>query len=82
MKRPKHPHKEIEKVIQYSESLGWVYKKAGRSAHAWGRLVCPHAAREGCSLSVWSSPRNPEKHTQQILNRVRRCSHQNHKGKL
>ncbi len=34
--------------------------------HAWGRLFCPHSAREGCIASVWSTPRNAENHARQI----------------
>lgn len=73
--RKKHPNKEIEKAIQYAESKGWRYKKAGQSAHAWGRLLCPFGERDGCSLSVWSTPRNADVHAEQIKKRVKQCKH-------
>ncbi|NNM60388.1 MAG: hypothetical protein HKM04_11330 [Legionellales bacterium] len=50
--RPRHPSKEIEAAIQYAEERGWRYKKTGNSAHAWGRLLCPHQEREGCGMSI------------------------------
>ena len=45
--RPKHPNKDIERAIQYAESKNWRYASTGNSAHAWGRLLCPLASREG-----------------------------------
>ncbi|HLB43118.1 MAG TPA: hypothetical protein VJN02_09805 [Gammaproteobacteria bacterium] len=74
-RRERHPRKVIEEAIQYAEKHGWRYKKAGRSAHAWGRLLCPLQAREGCSMSVWSTPRNDEVHAKQIRRRIDSCSH-------
>jgi hypothetical protein len=52
MKRKTHPNKEIEKAIVYAESKGWRYKKAGNSAHAWGRMLCTLRSREGCGMSI------------------------------
>lgn len=74
-KRPKHPDKAIESAISYAETLGWHYKKAGNSSHAWGRLLCASNARGGCMLSVWSTPRDGEVHAEQIRRRVRLCIH-------
>lgn len=76
-KRNLHPNKEIERAIQYAEHKGWRYKKAGNSAHAWGRLLCPQAMRDGCSMSVWSTPRNPDIHAQQIRRWINSCPHNN-----
>lgn len=75
MSRKKHPNKEIEAAIQYAEKQGWRYKQSGDSAHAWGRLLCPLQNREGCSLSIWSTPRNTFNHAQQIYRRVNSCPH-------
>lgn len=75
MKRKKHPKKEIEEAIQYAENKGWHYKQAGRSAHAWGKLFCPLRAREGCSMSIWSTPRDSAIHAKQICKRVNACLH-------
>ena len=75
MARKKHPNKDIEAAIHYAETTGWRYKKAGNSAHAWGRLLCPFESREGCALSVWSTPNNPWAHAEQIKRRVKQGPH-------
>ena len=74
-KRIKHPNKEIEAAILYAESKGWRYKESGKSAHAWGRLLCPLHAREGHQMSIWSTPRNAYNHAEQIRRLVDRCAH-------
>jgi hypothetical protein len=74
-KRKKHPNKAIEEAIHYAENHGWRYKKAGGSAHAWGRLLCILQDREGCGMSIWSTPRSPETHAKQIRKRVDSCPH-------
>jgi hypothetical protein len=75
-KRPKHPNKEIEAAILYAEKNGWVYKDTGKSAHAWGRLLCPLHAREGHQMSIWSTPRNANNHAQQLKRQVNKCEHE------
>lgn len=45
------------------------------SAHAWGRLLCPLEAREGCAMSIWSTPRDNDVHAEQIKRSVKRCPH-------
>ena len=74
-KRKRHPSKEIEAAIQYAESQGWRYKVAGDSAHAWGRLLCRLESREGCAMSIWSTPKNPYQHAEQVKRRVDMCLH-------
>ena len=74
-KRAKHPHKAIEEAIKFAEANKWRYQKSGRSAHAWCRLLCSLKSREGCMLSVWSTPKSPEAHAQQIQKRVIQCPH-------
>lgn len=74
-KRIKHSNKEIEQAIQYAEKNGWRYREAGNSAHAWGRLLCPLEDRQGCSMSIWSTPRDSENHAKQIRRNVRSCLH-------
>ena len=73
--RKKHPNKEIEEAIRFAENRGWRYRKAGGSAHAWGRLLCPLQGREGCSMSIWSTPRDADTHAKQIRHRVNSCPH-------
>jgi hypothetical protein len=74
-KRKKHPHKDIEDAIIYAESKGWRYKDVGKSSHAWGRLLCPTQGREGCAMSIWSTPRNAFVHAEQIRRRIKVCPH-------
>lgn len=62
-------------AVKYAEGHGWRYKKAGGSAHAWGRLLCPFEDREGCSMSVWSTPRDADSHAKQIRRRIDACPH-------
>ena len=71
-----YPNKEIESALQYAESRGWRFVEAGGSAHAWGRMLCAFATREGCMFSVWSTPRVPKNHARQIRRNVDRCPHQ------
>lgn len=75
MPRKKHPNKIIEEALDFAIKLGWRYQKVGNSAHAWGRLLCPRDSREGCSMSIWSTPKNPESHAKQIIRRVKQCPH-------
>lgn len=74
-KRPKHPKKEIEEAIKIAESCDWHYKPSGHSAHAWGRLLCPSSNRDGCMMSIWSTPRCAQTHAKQILHAIKLCSH-------
>lgn len=73
MARPRHPNKHIERAIQYAEQLGWRVVVPG--GHAWGRLLCPFSTREGCIVSVWSTPRNPENHARHVRREVDQCPH-------
>lgn len=73
--RPKHPNKDIEKALQYAEAKGWRYQYSGNSAHAWGRMLCPLANRDGHAMSIWSTPRSAENHAKQIKRTVDACEH-------
>jgi len=73
--RKKHPNKEIELAIKYAEGKLWRHLKTGKSAHAWGRLLCPLQNKEGCSMSIWSTPRDTNNHAKQICRRVDSCPH-------
>jgi hypothetical protein len=75
MARKTHPDKHIESAVRHAEANGWIYKPAGGSAHCWGRLMCPDGTREGCRLSVWSTPASPEDHAKDIMRKVDRCPH-------
>ncbi|RWN24370.1 MAG: hypothetical protein EOR95_33090 [Mesorhizobium sp.] len=80
-RRPKHPNKEIESAISELESLGWSYQEAGKSSHAWGRMLCPQHDRSGCQVSVWSTPRVPENHAKQLIGHGKKCAHEKEGGK-
>jgi hypothetical protein len=73
MGRPRHPNKHIEKAIGYAEALGWRVEMS--KGHAWGHLLCPLRARDGCIIAVWSTPRNPENHARHIRRDVDLCQH-------
>ena len=73
MDRPRHPNKHIEAAVHYAEQLGWRVEMS--NGHAWAHLYCPLSTREGCMVSVWSTPRNPENHARQIRREVDKCGH-------
>ena len=73
MARPSHPNKEIEAVVTAAEENGWTWHQI--KGHAWGQLYCAHHDRDGCRISVWSTPKNPENHARQISRSVNRCPH-------
>ena len=70
---PRHKNRFIRGAVKYAASKGWRVVLA--PGHAWGRIYCPEASREGCTLSVWSTPRNPEVHALQIREVVDNCPH-------
>ena len=76
MPAKRHPNKEIAAAVGYAISRGWRLRAPGKSAHAWGHLLCPANVQGGCRLSVWSTPKNPETHAKQIRRTVDRCQHE------
>lgn len=73
MSRPSHPNKHIEAAVAYAESKGWrvIISEKG---HCWGTLLCPLQTRDGCRMSVNSTPKNPENHANQIRRKVDKCN--------
>ena len=71
--RPRHSKPVIEQAVQYAEALGW--RVVISNGHAWGRLFCPRSTREGCIISVWSTPRNPDNHARHIRKVIDSCPH-------
>jgi hypothetical protein len=71
--RPRHPKPAVEKAVQYAEQLGWRVEMS--SGQAWGRLYCPMSSRQGCVISVWSTPKVPENHARHIRRAVDACPH-------
>ena len=80
MPRSKHPNKTIESALKYVEQNGWSIEKTGKSAHAWGQMLCPsnNRCRGGnfCRTSIWSTPRSPENHAKAIRSIVDKCEPQ------
>ena len=79
-KRQAHPIREIEAALLELERIGWKVEKAkGRSAHSWGFAMCPANARKECRggvfcrMSVWSTPRSPERHARNLLRQAQGC---------
>ena len=75
MTRPKHPSKDIEKTLKRAEGQGWRIEKASGAAHPWGRLYCPLNLREGCRMSIWSTPKSITNHAKQIERYLMKCEH-------
>ncbi len=74
--RRRHSKKEIEQAIQFAEHHGWQIEITSSStSHVWGRLKCPLRTREGCSMSVNSTPRNTTNHANAIKRKIARCPH-------
>ena len=81
MTRKRHPNKEIESAIQFAEENDWTIKSAGKSAHAFAILRCPHndlMCRCGrfCQASIWRTPKRPENDAKKIRKAVENCIHQ------
>ena len=78
MARSRHPAKEIEDAVAYAVGLGW--RVIPVSGHAWGRLYCALADRDGCMISVWSTPRSAGNHARDIVRAIGRCPHRQDEG--
>lgn len=74
MARPRHPHKAVEAAVRDAEQRGWRWRKGG--GHCWGRLLCAFADRDGCRVSVWSTPRDGDVHAAQIRRVIGACPHE------
>lgn len=73
MDRPRHPKKAVEAAVVFAEARGWRWRKG--EGHCWGRLKCTLADRQGCQISVNSTPSNPDNHARTIMRYVKRCWH-------
>jgi hypothetical protein len=65
-----HPNKHIREAIKYAEERGWIFTKS--RGHAFGRIRCGHGHR-ACQKSIWSTPRSPEWHADDIRDFVDKC---------
>jgi hypothetical protein len=71
--RPRHPSKEIERVIKLAEGWGWVVEMS--NGHAWAHIKCKFNQRGGCFWPIWSTPKNPTNFAKTLLDRVKKCPH-------
>ena len=77
MRRKKHPHKDIEGVLNHAEANGWQVVLGG--SHAWGKMYCPYNDDEcrcglHCITSIWSTPKNPGNFAKQLRRVVDGCT--------
>ncbi len=77
----KHPSKVIQEAIEYALQKDWRIVEAGSSSHAFCRLFCCEQSREGCIISIWSTPKSKEAHARQIKRVVDNCPHYNKDSK-
>jgi hypothetical protein len=73
MSRPRHPNKHIESAVRYAALQGWRVRMS--RGHVWALLFCPHQARDGHKVAVYSTPRNPEDHARHIRREIDHCQH-------
>ena len=67
-----HPNKEIRAVLATAAAAGWIVKKSGARAHAWGTIRCGFGHQK-CWMAIYSTPRNPQNHAKQIQRKVLAC---------
>lgn len=67
-----HANKHIRAALKYATDHGWVVKKSGPRAHAWGVVYCSFG-HSFCWFAVYSTPKNPERHARDIRRTVDRC---------
>ena len=73
MARDKHSKKELEAVVEYAEQEGWEIRPGKR--HAKFKLLCKHHDRDGCRVSVWSTPSDVGDHAKDVRRAIDRCPH-------
>lgn len=61
-------------MLSEAEAAGWRVEPT-RSGHRWGVMRCPEPSREGCQVSIWSTPRSSGAHANQLRRAMRRCPH-------
>ncbi|MGH2653140.1 MAG: hypothetical protein ACRDHV_02165 [Actinomycetota bacterium] len=70
MPRVRHPKKEVEEALKGAEEQDWTVRSS-KSGHRWGVAECG----AGCSVSIWSTPKNAGNHGKDIRRAVGRCPH-------
>lgn len=74
-RRPRHPSKDIEAAIAELEAAGWRWAPLGKSAHGWGKMLCPQHDMSDCIIFVYSTPRSAHNHAQAIRKKAEKCGH-------
>jgi hypothetical protein len=77
--RSRHSKKEVEKVLEELEALGWTVVKRNGKGHAWGLLRCPKPTEDCrcgkfCQMSIWSTPKNADKHAADLRRKALACT--------
>jgi hypothetical protein len=70
MARTRHPKPPVEKALKYAEENDWEVTPTA-AGHRWGKAACGN----GCSVSVWSTPKNSDNHGKAIRRAVDKCPH-------
>ncbi|MCX8957861.1 hypothetical protein EHW66_07445 [Erwinia psidii] len=70
----KHRNRQIQQAIEFAMEHGWILIVAGKSAHCFAKLRCGVAGHLEHTISIWSTPGNPENHAKQIVRKVRQCT--------
>ena len=78
MARDRHSKKELEAVVEYAEEQGWRVLPGKR--HAKFKLYCKQSDRDGCKVSVWSTPVDVDDHAKDVRRAIDRCPHKNQGG--
>ena len=66
MARPAHPTKEIDEALDYAASKDWTIEKVDPVLmHGADEVPLPHEV-DGCQVSIYSTPRNPQNHAKQL----------------
>ncbi|WP_275555624.1 hypothetical protein [Mixta sp. Marseille-Q2659] len=68
----KHPNKHIQDAIEFALLCGWRFRPS--NGHAFGRLICDVPEHSEHQISIWSTPRIPEYHAEQIRRKVSQCA--------
>jgi hypothetical protein len=66
----RHPKADVEKALQYADEHEWTVTRTV-AGHRWGKAECG----SGCTVSIWSTPKNAGNHAKAIRRAVDRCPH-------
>jgi len=70
----RHPKQEVEEALAAARTAGWSVERTV-SGHRWGVMRCSEHSRDGCQVSIWSTPGNAGNHANQLRRALERCPH-------